>query len=136
MADLAGEGIRYVNRQKGSGTRILIDYLCKQENIDTSAIYGYDREEFTHTSVAAQIASGTADAGMGIYSAASLYDLDFLPICMEQYDLLIPDYAWDSPMVQKLLEVLKSDAFRARLEAMGGYELDKPGTVRQHFKAE
>jgi len=136
VADLARSGIRYVNRQKGSGTRILIDYLCKRENIDAAAIYGYDREEFTHTSVAAQIASGTADAGMGIYSAASLYDLDFLPICMEQYDLLIPDYAWDSPMVQKLLEVLRSDTFRARLEAMGGYELDKPGTVRQHFEAE
>ena len=136
VSDLAQNGIRYVNRQKGSGTRILIDYLCKQENIDTGTIYGYDREEFTHTSVAAQIASGTADAGMGIYSAASLYELDFLPICMEQYDLLIPDYAWDSPMVQKLLEVLKSDEFRARLDAMGGYELDKPGTVRKHFEAE
>jgi len=136
VADLAQSGISYVNRQKGSGTRILIDYLCKQEGLDTSAIYGYDREEFTHTSVAAQIASGTADAGMGIYSAARLYDLDFLPICMEQYDLLIPDYAWDSPVVQKLLEVLKSDEFRSRLEAMGGYELDAPGEVRQHFKAE
>ncbi len=136
VGDLAKDGLRYVNRQKGSGTRILIDYLCKTEGIDTSAIYGYDHEEFTHTSVAAQIASGTADAGMGIYSAARLYDLDFLPVCMEQYDLLIPDYAWDSPMVRKLLEVLKSDAFRARLEAMGGYELDKPGTVRRHFKAE
>lgn len=135
VADLVGDGVRYVNRQKGSGTRILIDYLCKKEGIDTGSIYGYDREEFTHTSVAAQIASGTADAGMGIYSAASLYGLDFLPICMEQYDLLIPDYAWDSPMVRQLIEVLQSDAFRARLTALGGYELDKPGTVRQHFEA-
>lgn len=133
VADLTNDGVRYVNRQKGSGTRILIDYLCKKENIDTDGIYGYDREEFTHTSVAAQIASGTADAGMGIYSAAKLYDLDFLPICMEQYDLLIPDYAWESPMVQKLIEVLRGDAFRARMEALGGYELDKPGTVREHF---
>ena len=83
--------------------------------------------------MAAQIAAGTADAGMGIYSAAQLYGLDFLPICMEQYDLLIPDYAMDTPMVQRLLEVLRSDAFRARLEALGGYRLEKPGTVRQHF---
>ena len=133
IRDLAAQGIRYVNRQKGSGTRILIDYLCRQEGLDTSAIYGYDREEFTHTSVAAQIASDTADAGMGIYSAAKLYDLDFLPICMEQYDLLIPDEAWETPMVQRLLEVLQSDAFRSRLTALGGYEVDRPGRVREHF---
>jgi len=133
ISDLTKDGLRYVNRQKGSGTRILIDYLCKQQGIDTARIYGYEREEFTHTSVAAQIVSGTADAGMGIYSAAKLYDLDFLPICMEQYDLLIPDYAWDTPMVRRLIEVLQSEAFRARISALGGYELDKPGTVRERF---
>lgn len=133
IADLTKPGLRYVNRQKGSGTRILIDYLCKKQKIDPEKIYGYDREEFTHTSVAAQIASGSADAGMGIYSAASLYDLDFIPICMEQYDLLIPDYAWDSPMVQELLETLKSEEFRNRLEKLGGYEIGNPGRVRQRF---
>ena len=133
IADLARSGMRYVNRQRGSGTRILMDYLCKKEGIDTGRIYGYEREEFTHTSVAAQIASGTADAGMGIYSAAQLYDLDFLPICTEQYDLLIPDYAWETDEVQKLIAVLKSEAFRSRLEEMGGYTLDKPGEVREHF---
>jgi len=133
LEDLARPGLRYVNRQKGSGTRILMDYLCKKHGLDPDKIYGYDREEFTHTSVAAQIASGTADAGMGIYSAAQLYGLDFLPICMEQYDLLIPDAAFDTPMVQRLLEVLRSGAFRARLEALGGYQLEHPGTVRRHF---
>ncbi len=133
VTDLVREGIRYVNRQKGSGTRILIDYLCKKEGIDTAEIYGYDREEFTHTSVAAQIASGTADAGMGIYSAARLYDLDFLPVCMEQYDLLISDAAWETPMVQRLLEVLSGTEFRERLTALGGYELHEPGRVRRHF---
>ncbi len=133
VSDLTKPGLRYVNRQKGSGTRILIDYLCKTGGIDTSAIYGYDREEFTHTSVAAQIACGTADAGMGIYSAAKLYDLDFLPVCMEQYDLLIPDYAWDTDMVRSLIRVLKSPEFAARIQAMGGYELDRPGRVRERF---
>lgn len=130
MKDLQKSGLRYVNRQKGSGTRILLDYLCKKENLDTASIYGYEREEFTHTSVAAQIASGSADAGLGIYSAAMLYDLDFVPVCTEQYDLLIPDYAWDTPMVQKLLSILKSDAFRERLEKLGGYTLAHPGTIR------
>ena len=130
IADLTKKGLRYVNRQKGSGTRILIDYLTKKEGIDTDKIYGYDREEYTHTSVAAQIASGTADAGMGILSAAKLYDLDFVPICMEQYDLLIPDSAFDSEMIRRLLEVLKSPEFAERLASLGGYELDRPGTVR------
>ena len=133
IADLTKDGIRYVNRQKGSGTRVLMDYLCKRDGIDTDAIYGYDREEFTHMSVAVQIASDTADAGMGIWSAAKTYDLDFLPVCMEQYDLLISDEAWETPVVRTLIEVLKSDAFRERLEALGGYEVKNPGTVREKF---
>ena len=131
--DLTKDGIRYVNRQKGSGTRILIDYLCREKGIDTSMIYGYDREEFTHTSVAVQIASDTGDAGMGIYSAAKIYDLDFVPVCMEQYDLLIPDYAWDTEPVRTLISILESEEFRKRIEALGGYELDTPGKVREHF---
>jgi putative molybdopterin biosynthesis protein len=129
FADIAKQGVRYVNRQKGSGTRILTDYLCKQEKVDPAAIYGYDREELTHTSVAAQIVSGSADAGMGIYSAAKLYDLDFIPICIEEYDLLIPDHAWDTPMVQQMIATLKSPEFGEKLLAMGGYTLDDPGEI-------
>ncbi len=133
LQDLTRDSVRYVNRQKGSGTRILTDYLCKTEGVSSRRISGYDREEFTHTSVAAQIAAGTADAGMGIYSASRLYGLDFLPLCTEQYDLLIPDYAIGLPMVQRLLEVLRSDDFRQRLKKMGGYTLKNPGAIRRHF---
>ncbi len=125
--DIARDNIRYVNRQKGSGTRILTDYLCKTHGMNSEKIYGYEREELTHTSVAAQIASGSADAGMGIYSAAQLYGLDFLPICIEEYDLLIPDHAWETPMVKRLLETMKSEAFKKRLLSMGGYTIDRPG---------
>lgn len=127
--DLGREGIRYVNRQKGSGTRILMDYLCRREGLDPGRIQGYEREEFTHTSVAAQIAGGTADAGLGILSAARLYGLDFLPVCMEEYDLLIPDDAWDAPVVRQLISTLKSREFRDRILAMGGYALTDPGEV-------
>ena len=130
IGDLVKDGIRYVNRQKGSGTRILIDYLCKKEGVDTAKIYGYDREEFTHTSVAALIAAGSADAGLGIYSAAKIYDLDFLYICDEQYDLMIPDHAWNLPIVQKVVEALKSNEFKNRLDKLGGYTIENPGTVR------
>ena len=131
LADLAQEGRRYVNRQKGSGTRILADYLCKQDGIDPGTIYGYDHEEFTHTAVAALVEAGSADAGMGIYSAAKMYGLGFVPVCEEQYDLLIPDYAWDTPMVRALLDVLASDAFRTRMEELGGDRVDQPGRVRR-----
>ena len=133
IRDLTRAGLRYVNRQKGSGTRILIDYLCSKEGISPADIYGYDREEFTHTSVAVQIASGTADAGMGIYSAAKLYGLDFLPICTEQYDLLISDAAWETEPVQRLISILQSQEFRTRLEGMGGYQLGRPGRIRESF---
>ena len=129
FADISRQGIRYVNRQKGSGTRILTDYLCSREKVEPSDVYGYTREELTHTSVAAQIACGSADVGMGIYSAAKLYDLDFIPICIEEYDLIIPDHAWDSPMVQQLLTILRSDAFREKILSMGGYTVDYPGQV-------
>jgi len=121
VSDLEREGIRYVNRQKGSGTRILIDYLCRKNGIDTTMIYGYEREEFTHTSVAALIAAGSADAGLGVYSAAKMYDLDFLYICDEQYDFLVPDHAWELPMVQALLEMIKSEEFKTRIDKLGGY---------------
>lgn len=129
FSDIARPNLRYVNRQKGSGTRILTDYLCKTEQVDASQVYGYDREELTHTSVAAQIACGSADAGMGIYSAAKLYNLDFIPICIEEYDLIVPDHAWDTPVVKQLLATLRSDAFREKILAMGGYTIENPGEI-------
>ena len=79
--------------------------------------------------VAVQIASGSADAGMGIYSAAKLYDLDFLPVCTEEYDLLIPTGEWESPKVRALIRALRSEEFRSRIEAMGGYTLEGPGEI-------
>ncbi|MDL2257754.1 molybdopterin biosynthesis protein [Eubacteriales bacterium OttesenSCG-928-K08] len=130
LADLAQPGMRYVNRQKGSGTRILCDYLCKRDNIDTSTIYGYDREELTHNAVATLIKASSADAGLGIYSAAQIYGLDFIPVCMEQYDFLVSDDALKLPAVQRMLETLKSEAFSQRIREMGGYEAANPGSFR------
>lgn len=129
FGDIIKENVRYVNRQKGSGTRILADHLCRREGLDPGKIYGYDREELTHTSVAAQIAGGSADAGMGIFSAAKLYGLDFLPVCTEEYDLLINEQSWDEPLVQQLVSTLKSPAFRKRMEELGGYTLENPGEL-------
>ena len=129
FADIAKDGLRFVNRQKGSGTRVLTDYLCGRYGVDRDRICGYEREELTHNAVAVQIAENSADAGMGIFSAAKLYGLDFLPICVEEYDLLIPDKAWETELVRQLIRTLKSDGFKARIEAMGGYTLDRPGEI-------
>ena len=133
FADIARRGVRYVNRQKGSGTRVLMDYLCDKYNVDRDAVYGYEREELTHNSVAVQIAGDSSDAGMGIYSTAKLYDLDFLPICVEEYDLLIPEKAWSTGMVRQLIRTLKSEEFKRRIEAMGGYTLESPGEIVARF---
>ena len=108
---------------------MLTDYLCGRYGVDPKGIYGYEREETTHNAVAVQIASGSADAGMGIYSAAKLYDLDFLPVCTEEYDLLIPTGEWESPKVRALIRALRSEEFRSRIEAMGGYTLEGPGEI-------
>ncbi len=133
FVDIARDGIRYVNRQKGSGTRVLMDYLCDKYGVDRDRIYGYDREEMTHNSVAVQIAGDSADAGMGIFSTAKLYGLDFLPICVEEYDLLIPEAAWNTGMVRQLIRTLKSEEFKSRIEAMGGYTLERPGEIIDVF---
>ena len=113
--------IRYVNRQRGSGTRILCDHLLSENGLTPNEIKGYTNEEFTHTAVAALVASGNADAGLGIYSAAKMYDLDFIPICNETYEFLIQKDYVNNPMVKAFIDVLNSEEFRKRLSEMGGY---------------
>jgi putative molybdopterin biosynthesis protein len=127
VADLTK--VNYVNRQKGSGTRILMDYLLKQNGIEPSQIKGYDREEITHTSVAAAVASGTADAGMGILAAAKIYGLGFIPLVQEQYDLVVAEETLNHPEYARLMEVMKSDEFAQRLEKLGGYQFNNPGEI-------
>ena len=130
ISSLCNPYIRYINRQKGSGTRILFDYLCKKERIATDSIHGYAHEEFTHNDVAKLIAAGEADAGMGVHAAAKLYDLDFIPIYSEQYDLLIPDTMKNHPGIIEILDILKSEEFAEKAAMLGGYTLNKPGLSR------
>ena len=116
--------VRYVNRQRGAGTRILFDHLLRENGIEPSEVCGYTNEEYTHTAVAALIAAGNADAGLGIYAAAKMYDLDFIPICRETYDFLIDQRFIDDPMVRAFLDTLRSAPCRERLLRMGGYSLE------------
>ncbi len=115
---------RFVNRQRGAGTRVLLDVLLKRAGIAPDAIDGYRNEKFTHTAVAASVAAGNADAGLGIYSAAKMYGLDFIPLWNEEYDFLVNESCMELPAVKAFLETLRSEEFRRRLEEMGGYTVN------------
>lgn len=130
ISDLTREGLRYVNRQPGAGTRILLDYLLKQKGIDAGVISGYSREEMTHTAVAAQIAGGTADTGMGVKSAATIFNLDFLPLTEECYDFAVKKKNLNNPLVQRFIQLISSNEIKSRLQSMGGYSWDKPGQIK------
>lgn len=121
LSDIAREGISYVNRQKGSGTRVLLDYMLKKHNIASSRIYGYHREEFTHMSVAALIAAGSADTGLGVYSAARIYGLEFIPLCEEEYDFILPKKYMETDIVKCFVEILETEEFKQELNNLGGY---------------
>lgn len=121
--------VRYINRQKGSGTRILFDYLIKKNNIEKSDINGYEREEFTHMSLAKAIDNGDADCGLGVYSAAHIFDLDFIPICEEDYDLLLKEDMLESKYIEHLLSTINKESFRKRVDNLGGYNLKNMGEI-------
>ncbi len=129
IKDLARDGVIFVNRQTGSGTRVLLDYKLDQQGIDSKSIKGYDHEEFTHMAVAVDVLSGTADCGMGILAAAKALDLDFIPVEREQYDLIIPSKMLDMPNVQAVLETIKTQNFRERVTSLGGYDPSKSGVL-------
>ncbi len=129
FADLARDDVTMINRQAGSGTRVLLDYNLEQHAIDPAKIRGYDQDEYTHTGVAVQVLAGTADVGLGILAAARVLGLDFVPLMIERYDLCIPHAYWDDPRVTVLRETLASLDFRQAVEALGGYDVTPMGEV-------
>ncbi|MCL2549020.1 MAG: molybdopterin biosynthesis protein, partial [Symbiobacteriaceae bacterium] len=130
IRDLKRPGLRFVNRQRGAGTRLLLDMFLKQEQIAPSEVYGYEREEFTHLAVAAAVAGGSADAGLGILSAARSFDLEFIPLAEEDYELALDAGNLDLPEIKQLLEVLGSEGFRQDLLNLGGYDITNSGRIR------
>lgn len=125
--DLTRDDVTFVNRQAGAGTRVLLDHHLDRAGIDPSRIRGYDMEEYTHTSVAVAVLSGVADVGMGVLAAARALGLDFVPVAVEQYDLVIPAKHLDDEKVQTLLETMRGESFKERVLAMGGYGVDRTG---------
>ncbi|PKN65685.1 MAG: molybdopterin biosynthesis protein [Deltaproteobacteria bacterium HGW-Deltaproteobacteria-15] len=127
IRDLARKGVSFVNRQPGSGTRVLLDYQLGLEGIAPDSIRGYEHEEFTHMAVAVDVLSGVADCGIGIYAAAKALDLDFVSMVEEQYDLIIPSSMLGLRGVQSILRTIESGHFRERVRALGGYDPSRSG---------
>ena len=122
-------GVRFVNRQRGAGTRVLLDYKLKQAGIKPEDVDGYDAEAATHMAVAAQVAGGEADCGMGVYSAAHAMGLDFIPVGEEEYDFVMRPETLDMPEIKSFIRLLGSDEFRAKLDELRGYSLEGSGEI-------
>jgi molybdate transport repressor ModE-like protein len=129
LVDLTRPGVRFINRQRGSGTRLLLDTLLQEAGVDTRAIEGYASEEFTHAAVAAFVASGMADVGMGVEPPAREFKLQFLPVAAERYFLIGREQALALPAVQVLLALLRGPEFRKRVARLPGYSFDRAGEV-------
>jgi putative molybdopterin biosynthesis protein len=129
VEDIARPGVSFINRQKGSGTRLLLDYLLEKAGIEATDIYGYEREMFTHTAVAAAVAGGTADIGLGVLAAARALKLEFIPVASERYELVGLRSLMGTPGYKALLSVLPDPEFRSEVEALGGYDLSHAGEL-------
>lgn len=129
LSDLTRPDVRFANRQRGSGTRVLLDYELKRAALAPSAIQGYGREEFTHLAVAAAVLSGSAQVGLGILGAARALGLDFVPLFHERYDLAIPRRHWESALLAPLRAALADPSYHAAVNALGGYDVRAMGTL-------
>jgi putative molybdopterin biosynthesis protein len=129
LQDLTRSDIFFVNRQRGAGTRELLDYNLKMAELHSDMIRGYENEEYTHLAVAAAVSSGRADCGMGIAAAASALELDFIPLFMENYDLIIPVEHYESELLLPLVELLSNDKFRSEISALPGYNVESMGMI-------
>lgn len=129
IEDLVNSDLQFINRQGGSGTRVLFDYQLSLMGVSPDAISGYQNDEYTHMSVAAAVLSGRADAGLGILAAAGALDLDFIPVVTESYDLIIPDRFYASKKVQVFLETIQSNPFLDRVAELGGYQTKNTGKI-------
>ena len=129
IEDLGRDDVSFINRQRGAGTRVLLDFKLRQLNLNPDNIRGYQREEYTHMAVAAAVASGSADAGLGIRAAARALGLDFIGVVEERYDLCIPGEYRNTPYITRLLEVMSLPEFREDVAALGGYDLRDCGKI-------
>jgi putative molybdopterin biosynthesis protein len=131
LADLRRRGVRFVNRQRGSGTRLLFDTLLEEQGIDPRAIDGYVTEEYTHAAVAAYVASGMADVGLGVEPAARQFNLGFVPIATERYFLICSRQTLQYPWVQEVLRLMRGPEFQELVASLPGYIADRSGEIME-----
>ncbi len=121
--------MRFLNRQRGSGTRVLLDYQLKQLQLDAAGIRGYEQEEYTHLAVAAGVVSGRADAGLGVAAAADALGLEFIPLFDEEYDLVIPEEFFGSDLLAPFFDVIAGQDFKREVSTLRGYDFSETGKI-------
>lgn len=129
LEDLNRSDITFINRQRGAGTRVLLDYQLRKSGIESNEINGYDMEEYTHLAVASAVSSGRADCGLGIAAAAQALELDFIPLYKEKYELIIPEEYYESELLAPMLSVLQNEEFRNAVSNMPGYDVNSMGKL-------
>jgi putative molybdopterin biosynthesis protein len=130
ISDLIREDVKYINRQRGSGTRVLLDYLLEKEDINQDEIQGYDQEELTHIGAAVQVSEGNADTALGIRAAAKAVGLAFIPMKKEKYDIILREKDLEDEKIQAIIDIINSDSFKERVNQLGGYDTKKSGTIK------
>ncbi|HCU79811.1 MAG TPA: molybdopterin biosynthesis protein [Chloroflexi bacterium] len=129
IPDLARSDIRFINRQRGAGTRVFFDYQLGINGMTPDDVSGYTREQYTHLTVAASVASGTSDVGLGIHAATIALDLDFIPLATENYDLIIPHTYYETELITSLLELLNDPVLRKDISQLPGYSIANIGSI-------
>jgi putative molybdopterin biosynthesis protein len=129
FADLVREGVRFVNRQPGSGTRLLLDHHLEKAGIPAARIVGYDREVFTHIEIGLAVLSGEVDAGIATAAVSSMLGLEFVPVTRERFDMICDQSVFFQKGVQALVEVLNGEMFRKRVEGLGSYDFQSAGRI-------
>jgi len=130
IVDITKDGVTFVNRQVGSGTRILLDAMLKEMGISKNLIKGYEREESSHNAIAILVREGVADTGIAIHAVARAFSLGFIPLAEEDYDLLVTKEFSKSERFASLLDLIRSDEFKNRLHEVGGYNTDDTGKIK------
>jgi putative molybdopterin biosynthesis protein len=129
LKHLTNTKVRFINRQEGSGTRVLLDYGLKENGIEPEEISGYSKVATTHMEVALEVFSGSADAGIGIFAAARMLGLDFIPLATERFDLIVPAENYSSKPIKVMREVLCSEEFKFNMAQLGGYDIRDTGKI-------
>ena len=129
IRDLAEPGVRFINRQKGSGTRLILDYFLAENGMEPRSLQGYDTEVYTHFEVGLAVLSGRADAGLATVAVSNLMGLPFVPLVRESFDMVLPQAVFFQNGVQRFMDTLQSVDFRGMVKPLGNYDFNDSGRI-------